>query len=64
VSFLPNFLGGGYIGVVKLSGGGYSLWGFIIAVLLTSFVRILEGGSTFITPLCASLDTEHNDSSY
>ncbi len=54
--FLPNIWGEGIWGCANFFGEGTPLLGFI-AFLLTSFVNILEGGSTFIplTPLCASM---------
>jgi hypothetical protein len=45
--FFAKFWEEGYIGVVKIFGGGYTFLCFI-AFLLTSFAKNLEGGYTFI----------------
>jgi hypothetical protein len=40
--------GGGYIGIVKTYSAGFTFKGFytFIAIVLKSFVKILDGGST------------------
>jgi hypothetical protein len=64
LSFFSKFLGGEYIGVVKFffgvgagGGEGTPFLGFI-AFLLTSLMKILEGGPIFIPrpPMCASMN--------